>query len=129
MLSSALVGALVSGSALAQTTITGELRLSYKATGSSVASGSTNASQRGFGSEQQINVQTKGKLNVGGLEYAAGFAMENDGEQATTCSMKILTWTLLIQVLKQLYLFLVITFLEVIHRNQMVLYLDLIQTT
>jgi hypothetical protein len=84
MLSTALVGALVSGSALAQTTITGELRLNYKATGSSVASGTTTSSQRGFGSEQQINVQTKGKLNVGGLEYAAGFAMENDGEQATT---------------------------------------------
>jgi hypothetical protein len=84
MLSSALVGALVSGSALAQTTITGELRLNYKATGSSVASGTTTSSQRGFGSEQQINVQTKGKLNVGGLDYAAGFAMENDGEQATT---------------------------------------------
>lgn len=84
MLSTALVGALVSGSAFAQTTITGELRLNYKATGSSVASGTTTSSQRGFGSEQQINVQTKGKLNVGGLEYAAGFAMENDGEQATT---------------------------------------------
>ena len=84
MLSSALVGALVSGTAFAQTTITGELRLNYKATGSSVASGTTTASQRGFGSEQQINVQTKGKLNVGGLEYAAGFAIENDGEQTTT---------------------------------------------
>jgi hypothetical protein len=84
MLSTALVGALVSGSALAQTTITGELRLNYKSTGSSVASGTTTSSQRGFGSEQQINVQTKGKLNVGGLEYAAGFAMENDGEQTTT---------------------------------------------
>ena len=84
MLSTALVGALVSGSALAQTTITGELRLSYKATGSSVASGTTTSSQRGFGSEQQINVQTKGKLNVGGLDYAAGFSIENDGEQATT---------------------------------------------
>lgn len=84
MLSSALVGALVSGSAFAQTTITGELRLNLKATGSSVASGTTTASQRGFGSEQQINVQTKGKLNVGGLDYAAGFAIENDGEQTTT---------------------------------------------
>jgi len=84
MLSSALVGALVSGTAFAQTTITGELRLNYKATGSSVSSGTTTASQRGFGSEEQINVQTKGKLNVGGLEYAAGFALENDGEQTTT---------------------------------------------
>jgi hypothetical protein len=81
MLSTALVGALVSGSALAQTTITGELRLNYKATGSSVASGTTTSSQRGFGSEQQINVQTKGKLNVGGLEYAAGFSIEFDGKK------------------------------------------------
>jgi hypothetical protein len=84
MLSTALVGALVSGSAFAQTTITGELRLNYRATGASVATGTTTSSVRGFGSEQQINVQTKGKLNVGGLEYAAGFAIENDGEQATT---------------------------------------------
>jgi hypothetical protein len=38
----------------------------------------------GFGAEQQINIQTKGKLNVGGLDYAAGFSIENDGEQQTT---------------------------------------------
>jgi hypothetical protein len=84
MLSSALVGALVSGSALAQTTITGELRLNYKATDSSVSSGTTTSSQRGFGSEQQINVQTKGKLNVAGLDYAAGMSLENDGDQGAT---------------------------------------------
>jgi hypothetical protein len=38
----------------------------------------------GFGAEQQINIQTKGKLNLGGLDYAAGFSMENDGEQVST---------------------------------------------
>jgi hypothetical protein len=38
----------------------------------------------GFGAEQQINIQTKGKLNIGGLDYAAGFSLENDGEQQTT---------------------------------------------
>jgi hypothetical protein len=28
--------------------------------------------------------QTKGKLNLGGLDYAAGFSIENDGEQQTS---------------------------------------------
>jgi len=41
-------------------------------------------SMYGFGAEQQINVQTKGKLNVGGLDYAAGFSIENDGDQVST---------------------------------------------
>jgi hypothetical protein len=39
---------------------------------------------QGFGTEQQINFQTKGKLNIGGLDYAGGFSLENDGEQSTT---------------------------------------------
>jgi hypothetical protein len=38
----------------------------------------------GFGSEQQINIQNKGKLAIGGLDYAAGFSIENDGDQAGT---------------------------------------------
>jgi len=38
----------------------------------------------GIGTEQQLNVQTKGKLNVGALDYAAGFAIENDGDQTNT---------------------------------------------
>jgi hypothetical protein len=38
----------------------------------------------GFGAEQQINVQTKGKLSLGGLDYAAGFSIENDGDQLTS---------------------------------------------
>ena len=84
MLTSALAGLLVSGNAIAQTTISGELRLNLKATEAKVATGTTTRSQRGFGNEQQINFATKGKLNVGGLDYAAGFSMENDGAQAST---------------------------------------------
>jgi hypothetical protein len=38
----------------------------------------------GFGAEQQINFANKGKLNIGGLDYAAGFSIENDGEQTGT---------------------------------------------
>lgn len=74
--------------AMAQTSITGELRINYKTVGGAtkglLGTGTTNDSTFGFGAEQQINVQNKGKLNVGGLEYAAGFAIENDGEQTGT---------------------------------------------
>jgi hypothetical protein len=84
MLTSALAGLLISGNAIAQTTITGELRLNLKATEAKVASGTSTASKRGFGNEQQINFATKGKLNVGGLDYAAGFSIENDASQAST---------------------------------------------
>ena len=84
MLTSALAGLLLSGNAIAQTTISGELRLNLKSTEAKVPTGTTTASKRGFGSEQQINFATKGKLNVGGLDYAAGFSIENDGAQANT---------------------------------------------
>jgi len=87
LLTTAIAGVMVSGSAFAQTTITGELRLNYKAVGNvSTASGAaaSTGAINGFGQEQQINVQTKGKLNVLGLDYAAGFAIENDGTQTTT---------------------------------------------
>lgn len=80
----AIAGLLISGSAFAQTTITGELRMNYKAVGSDAASSTTTTSGRGFGTEQQINFATKGKLNVGGLDYAAGFSLENDGAQTGT---------------------------------------------
>jgi hypothetical protein len=75
----ALAGVVLSGSAFAQTTITGELRLGYKAQ----SHGTAQDSSRGFGTEQQINVQTKGKTNIG-WDYAAGFSLENDGEQTGT---------------------------------------------
>jgi hypothetical protein len=75
----ALAGVVLGGSAFAQTTITGELRLGYKA----MSHATPMTSSRGFGTEQQINVQTKGKTNIG-WDYAAGFSLENDGEQTGT---------------------------------------------
>jgi len=78
LITSALAGAMIGGSAIAQTTITGELRVGYKA----ISNESPAQSGRGFGSEQQINIQTKGKTNIG-WDYAAGFSLENDGETTT----------------------------------------------
>ena len=73
MLTSALAGLLVSGSAIAQTTISGEMRINLKATEAKVAAGTTTASKRGFGNEQQINFGTKGKLNVGAPRFCLCF--------------------------------------------------------
>ena len=80
MLTSALAGLALTASAIAQTTITGEIRVNHKAVASE-ATTPTPSSGRGFGTEQQINFATKGKLNVGGLDYAAGFSLENDAQQ------------------------------------------------
>ena len=75
LLTTALAGSLVAGSALAQTSITGSLTASYK----SVNGKNGTASNRSFGKESQLNVANKGKLNIGGLSYAAGFSLEFDG--------------------------------------------------
>jgi len=87
MLTTAIASVLTTA-AIAQTSITGELRISYKDVtapkGLSAASTGTKDTSYGFGAEQQINIQTKGKLNIGGLDYAAGFSIENDGEQTGT---------------------------------------------
>jgi hypothetical protein len=119
MLTTAIASVLVT-SAMAQTTITGELRINYKAISAdktpfgnqtaaagtvsgynlvntantspitqttiagAVGTAQNGDTYQGFGSEQQINIQTKGKLNIGGLEYAAGFSLENDGDQGST---------------------------------------------
>jgi hypothetical protein len=96
MLTTAIASVLTTA-AIAQTTITGELRLNLKtqstdkginpraATAGLIQTATTTPDTAyGFGAEQQINIQTKGKLNVGGLDYAAGFSLENDGEQTTT---------------------------------------------
>ena len=80
LITTALAGAMIGGSAIAQTTITGELRVGYKAISNDSAGGA--GSGRGFGAEQQINIQTKGKTNIG-WDYAAGFSLENDGETST----------------------------------------------
>jgi hypothetical protein len=78
LVTSALAGVMIGGSALAQTSITGELRIGYKA----ISNDSPIQSNRGFGTEQQINIQTKGKTNIG-WDYAAGFSIENDGNETT----------------------------------------------
>jgi hypothetical protein len=86
MLTTAMVS-VITTAAIAQTTITGELRISGSMLnaekGFGATSGTSNSSY-GMGTEQQINIQTKGKLNLGGLDYAAGFSIENDGEQTGT---------------------------------------------
>ena len=75
LITTALAGSLVAGSALAQTAITGSLTASYKSVQGKNNSGNGNS----FGKESQINIQNKGKLNIGGLSYAAGFSLEFDG--------------------------------------------------
>lgn len=80
---SALFGSLVIGSsAYAQTTVTGNLALAYKDNNDYKIAGTTTGTQsnRAFGRESQINVQNKGKLN-NGMDYAAGFSLELDGER------------------------------------------------
>jgi hypothetical protein len=84
ILTTALTGLMISGNAIAQTAITGELRIAHKAVSSSAPTAGTTTSNRGFGIEQQLNISNKGKLNVGGLSYAAGFSLENDGVQSST---------------------------------------------
>ena len=85
---SALVGSLLAvsaTSAVAQTTVSGNLALSY------IAAKSENKAQsfRGFGKESQLNISNKGKLS-NGLDYLAGFSIEMDGgdggAQSTTAT-------------------------------------------
>ena len=93
MLTTALASVLTTA-AIAQTTVTGELRVSYSditmkkgslgIVDGTVTGTSAPDTSYGFGVEQQINIQTKGKLNIGGLDYAAGFSIENDGNQTGT---------------------------------------------
>lgn len=61
----------------AQTTIGGNMRVGYKATSADLGGGIGSNSR--MTKETQINIANKGKLNVGGLEYAAGFSIEFDG--------------------------------------------------
>ena len=63
----------------AQTTVGGNMRVGLKATSSDFGKGSNSLMTK----ETQINIANKGKLNVGGLDYAAGFSLEMDGSNAT----------------------------------------------
>jgi len=78
MKKTALVGSILlmtSVASLAQTTVSGNLDISYKAVNNKK---SPIDSYQGFGKESQINIANKGKLN-NGLDYAAGFSLEFDG--------------------------------------------------
>ena len=88
MLTTAIASVLATA-AIAQTSITGEIRVSYKDVSMDkgalgVGAGTKADRNYGFGAEQQVNFRNAGKLNVGGLDYVAGFSMENDGEQTGT---------------------------------------------
>ena len=71
----------VSAVAQAQTTVTGNLALSYKAVSSDGSSAKAN-NFRAFGKESQINLTNKGKL--GTWDYLAGFSFELDGSDTTS---------------------------------------------
>ena len=74
--------AVCAGSAIAQTTVSGNLDLSYNALAAKTSTVTGN-SYRGFGKEAQINISNKGKLS-NGIGYAAGFSWEIDGPDTLT---------------------------------------------
>ena len=80
MITSALVGSLFAGAASAQTTVSGNLGISYLSTGNASENKSKDIGT--FGRESQINISNKGKLN-NGLDYVAGFSLEFDGGDST----------------------------------------------
>jgi len=84
LLSTALTGALLTTSAIAQTSVTGNMTVGLRSTAETGAAGATStASKRGMLAETQLNVQSKGKLN-NGMDYAAGFALEFDANETTS---------------------------------------------
>jgi len=76
MITSALVGSLFTGAASAQTTVSGNLGISYFSVGNATENKANDLGT--FGRESQINISNKGKLN-NGLDYVAGFSLEFDG--------------------------------------------------
>jgi len=88
LITTALVSSILGfgvSSAVAQTTVTGNLELSYHATSHEGNATSTQKglNTRGFGKESQINIANKGKLS-NGMDYAAGFSLEMDGIDGTS---------------------------------------------
>ena len=82
-ITTALVGTLFGlglNSAIAQTTVSGNLNISYHAVSAKAQAGALN-SYRTTGQETQINIANKGTLN-NGMAYAAGFSWEIDGNEA-----------------------------------------------
>jgi hypothetical protein len=83
---SAIVGSLFAfaGQALAQTTITADMHLTYSAI-SNDSPNNTLGSYRGFGKETQLNIKHTGKL-ANGAGYVAGFSIEHDGNDRTAAA-------------------------------------------
>ena len=84
LITTALSSFIVMGSvsAIAQTTISGNLDMTYNAVSASTSTVTGN-SYRGFGTESQLNLANKGKLS-NGIDYAAGFSWEIDGPDSLT---------------------------------------------
>ena len=83
-ITTALVGTLFGlglNSAIAQTTISGNLNLAYHSVSAERGIAATGGSYRTTAQETQINIQNKGKLS-NGMDYAAGFSWELDGNEA-----------------------------------------------
>lgn len=70
----------ISAAAQAQTTVTGNVALSFKAVSSDGVS-TADKNFRSFGKESQINLTNKGK--IGSWDYQAGFSLEFDGSDST----------------------------------------------
>ena len=89
LITTALSSFIVMGSvsAIAQTTISGNLDLTYNAVSASTSTVTGN-SYRGFGKESQLNFANKGKLS-NGIDYAAGFSWEIDGPDTLTAAAAI----------------------------------------
>ena len=83
-ITTALVGTLFGlglNSAIAQTTISGNLNLAYHSVTAEAGIAASGGSYRTTAQETQINIQNKGKLS-NGMDYAAGFSWELDGNEA-----------------------------------------------
>ena len=92
--STALVGSLVllsAGISNAQTTVTGNLAMSYKATSTDQsAADKKQANNRTFGKESQINLTHTNKLS-NGMGLVAGFSLEFDGSDAAPVNVSSAT--------------------------------------
>ena len=84
MITTAIVGLAFSANAAnAQTTVSGNLNLGYKAAGNKATKAN---SFDGFTKESQINISNKGALN-NGWNYVAGTSIEMDGTETGTTGM------------------------------------------
>ena len=92
--STALVGSLVllsAGISNAQTAVTGNLAMSYKATSSDLGTAAAKAANnRTFGKESQINLTHTNKLS-NGMGLVAGFSLEFDGSDAAPTNVSSAT--------------------------------------